>query len=666
MRKRFLALAALLCAAGLRAQNVGYVVDNGSSVVHVVDLRSRQVTARIPSGVEPSEMLVLPNNRLAFVSNSGSNDVAVLDLSNNVRLGTIPAGVSPGSLIASADGRFVYVANDGSDNVTIIDVAARRAVATIPVDATPVQVNLSPDGRFLYAVNQDETPGTISVIDTNRRQVVKTITVGQRPSQLAISPKQTVAYVVNSGGASLTLIDLARNDAILTIPVRNGPASVAFSTDGRFVYSINRDAASVTVIDSEQFHRIVTHIPVGTQPAAMVVTYDSKFGYVSNQGSNTVSVLDLATNTVEETIAVGRGPFSLALDPNEDFLYVTNLGAGTLSVIDVNTDRVAATIAVGAVPVQFQMLNAPTLLELAPNPSAAGSRLTLNGEGFLPTSTVRFVTTAPPRTSTAPVTFLDSQGLQVVGPSFPGASAVVSVANPDGNSSEEVIWRPGTAAPSISAGGVVEGAGFTRAPFPISGGAIVSVFGNFPGVVQQEAASFPLPSALGNAAVTFNGLRAPLLFTSTGQINLVAPIRLLALERVRVAITVSGQTSAAETTSVAASGPGIFLNAFLPAGPVRRGETVMMFVTGLGDTVPPPVDGEPAPSDVLSPTVASPLVTVGSAQTTVRFSGLAPGFSGLYQINFDVPAAAPTGAEVPVTVTAGGRLSNTVRLVVEP
>ena len=37
-------------------------------------------------------------------------------------------------------------------------------------------------------------------------------------------------------------------------------------------------------------------------------------------------------------------------------------------------DRVAATIPVGGAPVQFVQLNSPTLLEVAPNPSPAGSR----------------------------------------------------------------------------------------------------------------------------------------------------------------------------------------------------------------------------------------------------------------------------------------------------
>ncbi len=177
---------------------------------------------------------------------------------------------------------------------------------------------------------------------------------------------------------------------------------------------------------------------------------------------------------------------------------------------------------------------------------------------------------------------------------------------------------------------------------------------------------------LGNASVTFNGVRAPLIFVSGGQINLVAPIRLLALERARVAVTVAGQTSSVETVNVAPAAPGIFfdastgLGAVVPARAARPGETVSLFVTGLGDTTPPPIDGDAAPLDILSPSAATPRVTVGGVAADVRFSGLAPSFSGLYQINFDVPLSVSVGTEVPVTITVGERVSNTVRMAVAP
>jgi uncharacterized protein (TIGR03437 family) len=53
--------------------------------------------------------------------------------------------------------------------------------------------------------------------------------------------------------------------------------------------------------------------------------------------------------------------------------------------------------------------------------------------------------------------------------------------------------------------------------------------------------------------------------------------------------------------------------------------------------------GQLAPLGTLYNTTAQATVTVGSANASVGFSGLAPGFVGLYQINFTVPAGLAAG-----------------------
>lgn len=674
-----LLLSLAFCSTAILAQNVGYVVDNANGQVLALDLKAWTVKATISTGSEASEMLVLPNNQFAFVSDQGSQDVSLLDLRNNTRLATIATGQGPGSLISSLDGRFLYVANVTDNTLTVIDAVARSAVATIAVGTSPVQVNLSPDGRFAYTVNQDDD--TISVIDTNRNTVVNTLPVGHQPVQFAVLGDLNTAYVVNTGSNNLSVVDLTRNAVIGTpVAVGQGPAGVAISSDSRLLYVVNSGSNDISVVDTASNKQIST-IPVGAQPVAMVVTYDSLYGYVANQGSSTVSLVDLTTRSVDMDIVVGTSPSSLMLDPDENYLYVTNLGqagSGSVTVIDVNTDTVKKTIQSGGAPVQFTMLNAPTLLEIAPKPASQGSTITLNGESFLPSSVVRFTTTSPPRTvAVTPDLLLDSQGLRVTVPPFPGSSAIVDVLNPDGNSSEQIALTAGVSTVGITPGGVVEAAGFTVAPAPISGNTILAIFGSYPGMTDQQAPAyvFPLPVSLGNAQVTFNGVPAPLLATIAAsnypQINAIAPVRLAGSSSVRVAVTAGGQTSPVETVNVASSSPGIFVvqqdgmaaavhgappqtDRVTAANPAHRGETLVMFVTGLGNTTPPPMDGLPAPGDVLAWTTLPVGVSVGGVPSgDVSFSGLTPGTSGLYQINFVVPQLAPTGDNVPMVITAG-------------
>jgi uncharacterized protein (TIGR03437 family) len=675
------AMLLLLFPRFASAQNLGFVVDNSQGAVRILDLSQRSVMNTVLVGQHPAEMLILPNNQIAYVTCPDNNNVAIVDLQNQTLVDTIPTGQAPGSLIGSSDGRYVYVANEGSNDVTVLDAVDHLSLATIPVGASPLMVNLSPDGRFLYVVNHDADPtGTVSVIDTNRRQLVETLEVGLQPTQFAVAPDLKTAYVVNSGSNSVSIVDLTTNQVTEQIDVGSGPTGVTFSTGGQSLYVVNRDSNNITVINTGS-KTVVGQIPVGSQPTDLVLTFDSHFGFVSNQGSNNVTLLDLFTRTAELNIPTGVTPFDLALDSNEDFLYVTNLGSQSVTVIDVNTDKVVATVPLGGIPVQFTQYNAPTLLELAPNPATTGSTLILNGEGLLPSSTVQFVSTTPPRNVKVAPVWLDSQGLQVTIPSLPGAStAIVSVLHADGNSSEQLTLRFGSSISTISAGGVFEGAGFQPAPHPISGNSLVSVIGSFPGVAPAYASAIPLQTLLGNSRVTFNGTPAFLLFSSSGQINLITPLALFARSSVRVAVTAGTQTSPVETVEVAPAAPGIFKigatsfgvfvhgdrprNLVSPSDPAQRGELLILYATALGNTFPEALEGEPSQGDILSETLVPVTATIGGIAADVSFSGFAPGLHGLYQIKLEVPLDAPIGDDISVIVSVESTESNRVLLAV--
>jgi uncharacterized protein (TIGR03437 family) len=57
------------------------------------------------------------------------------------------------------------------------------------------------------------------------------------------------------------------------------------------------------------------------------------------------------------------------------------------------------------------------------------------------------------------------------------------------------------------------------------------------------------------------------------------------------------------------------------------------------------------------------VVTIGGTKAIVSFSGLAPGFVGLYQVNAEVPEGLTAGNQ-PVAVELAGVSSNSVLLPV--
>jgi uncharacterized protein (TIGR03437 family) len=247
--------------------------------------------------------------------------------------------------------------------------------------------------------------------------------------------------------------------------------------------------------------------------------------------------------------------------------------------------------------------------------------------------------------------------------------------------------------PTFSSAGITNGASFLSGGTP--GGAIATIFGlnlsNVDGIVEAE--STPLPTKLGETTVRIGGILAPLFavvrVNGQEQINLQIPFALLqaaalsprpaqAQQFVEVVVTSNGVSNAPVLMQLAPAQPGIFLvdgvngaiqdinNQLVSAqNPVARGRAVVIFSTGLGPVENPPAAGEPASLTTLSPTTpAFASATVGGTPAVVLFSGLAPGFVGLYQVNLVVPQI-PAAGSVDLVVTMNGVASNTAKMVVQ-
>jgi uncharacterized protein (TIGR03437 family) len=102
-----------------------------------------------------------------------------------------------------------------------------------------------------------------------------------------------------------------------------------------------------------------------------------------------------------------------------------------------------------------------------------------------------------------------------------------------------------------------------------------------------------------------------------------------------------------------------------PGTPAAAGDVLALFCTGLGavdQTVP---DGAAAPASPLANTVTTPTVTIGGKNAQVSFSGLAPGFVGLYQIDVTVPSGVAPGNQVPVLISIAGETGPAATIAVK-
>lgn len=184
------------------------------------------------------------------------------------------------------------------------------------------------------------------------------------------------------------------------------------------------------------------------------------------------------------------------------------------------------------------------------------------------------------------------------------------------------------------------------------------------------------PTTLDGTKVSIAGQSAVLSYISPSQVNAQVPLT-VAPGAQNITVTSPSGTSPAFGMTLNAAQPGLCQGVFvagnayvaavvngtstyvLPASapvsgisfrPARPGETINFFGNGFGPVNPSPAQGQlvSQPDQLATPL----LVFFGQTQATVTYSGYAPGFIGLYQINVVVPDV-PDSDLVPVTFALG-------------
>jgi len=194
----------------------------------------------------------------------------------------------------------------------------------------------------------------------------------------------------------------------------------------------------------------------------------------------------------------------------------------------------------------------------------------------------------------------------------------------------------------------------------VAPGSLVSIYGSDLAASTQSAGAPPLPLTLSGASVIIGGQAAPLLYVSPKQINAQVPFGLAgpvtmevrrndgSVDRQTVTISCRAAFLLRENAS-RQSAPLLFqgsdLRPVTADDPLRAGETLTVFATGLGELNPSTVAGS-LPSTPL-PQLKSPIyfgIQRYSPQWLVPvWAGADSGQIGLYRIDMEIPNALPAG-----------------------
>lgn len=223
-------------------------------------------------------------------------------------------------------------------------------------------------------------------------------------------------------------------------------------------------------------------------------------------------------------------------------------------------------------------------------------------------------------------------------------------------------------APFYSGSSIVNAA--DNQPGPLAPNAIATIYGT--GLAYATKAISPqdihgglLPTVLPGTGVRVlvNKLPANIYFVSPTQINFLVPSSLLP-GPAEVQVILDNLAGPPAAIDIAASAPALFqLDQQTPIAtrvdgsvitrdnPAQSGDSVILYATGLGQTVPPVAYGQ-------VPVTAAPIKQLGDLKvllaglaidaSQITYAGVSPGFGGLYQINIKLPDSLASNPEVRV------------------
>ncbi len=680
-------LSADICNRGVQTAQVQITNSGGGSLTY-------SANATAPTGAPPGT-----TSPTAILSSNSGIAPASLTITMDPR--SANTTITPSTVVSNVtllSSQAVNIEPTITVNLNFRDV---DQIGTIVARAgTFTDILADPARPRVYLL--DSLNNQVQIFDTSQQAFLPPIDVGASPRSMALAGSNTLV-VANSASENISVVDLNALQQIQLIPL--GPFSLIASPLFPNIIAATNNAILFTTIPLAANGAT----PGNASPGVWQVNLASNTAY-PRQNLGTLNSVAQANTTDSRAMVVAAGNGSGAI-------IATTLNGGTLILYDPSTDTFplvktglfaalrgsASSAPDGSYYVVDNSVYNNTLAligTIAANPAGTvtqGSTGTATNQVFR----VRTGATTPgadtreflERLSTSSLTANQSSAMvesMINSPYAPNGTTqalprAITFDSPTGNAymlttsgmSIMSLTVASGAVPSFTANGVVNGASFAPQN-SVAPGSLISIFGSNLGATGS-ASTTPLPLSIGGACVTVNNTSIPLLYVSPTQINAQLPFA-VAPGNATVAIRNrnTGKVSNGVTVRVVQSTPAIFTavdnigetvaaifhasnnTLVTPANQATRDEVLTMYLTGLGAVTPSVTTGAATPLAPLSETPAKPQVCIGQfsngtleSDYVVSFSGLAPGFVGLYQINFTVPGDRVQSQAAPVVVTLG-------------
>ncbi len=391
----------------------------------------------IPLDGIPVCLAINPQTNQALVVSIWPKKVNVVDLNSQTIQAVVPIGNLPTGLVINATLNLAVVANSLGSTLSVINLNTNKVQRTVKVGFGPYSVAVYDGGTagpHLALVTHFLT-NTVSVVDLAQMQEIRTVRVGNGPKDIAVDPLLKLALVANELDHNLSVIDLNTFLETRKVPVGHFPRAIGINPETHLVAVANLWESFISVVDLNNWNTV--SIATDRYPLDVAMNPLDNSVLVICSSTQTLHHIELDTNTLIKKYPLKKQSRGVAVNP------FTNIAA----VVDDQTDSLTL----------IQLPNpVPEILSISPNSiprGSLGTKLTIEGSGFIKTSTISF---QPSINTTLPVTFVDNHHLEVNLPStlFNQAGTFQITVNnpaPEGGSSNTLVLAVINPVPAITA-----------------------------------------------------------------------------------------------------------------------------------------------------------------------------------------------------------------------
>ena len=552
-----------------------------------------------------------------------------------------------GDILADPAHDRYFVLRQDKYQVLVFDAATNKQIASLRAPTTPTQLAITADSKWLLIGSNDAQHIVVYDLDTLKEDLPIIMPGGHYPRSIAVSGRSILAASRVAGPKhKISKVDILTRRA------------TELATLGVWENNVNIDTVLVATPNGSAI--------MGMMPDGNVLLYDANADTftISRKNGSTLSGGYAASNYGQ--FVVGNALMNSSLVP-----ATTPLGAASSS---------GAGISAGFVFVD-QLGYRTSSVDAGGTGVIEKVDLTL-GTSFKPTRTVEsplFVPGPASTTTTVPTITPPVVNNLVYATAFSRTlTALVNRAellslSQSGFTIIPLTYDAAVPIPRITR--IVNAADQTK---PVAPGGLISVQGTNLSLLNVATQEIPIPTALGESCLAVNGTAIPLVLVSSTQINAQLPFNVDGNSQ--VVLRTPGGISDNLNITILPNAPSVFRTAAIggdsptilradnnelvsDSNPVRAGDGLVIYATGLGRTSPAVETGEAAPSEPLALANTQPDVSLDGAVMAVDYAGLTPGGVGVYQINVRVPGGVKAGSNVPLTIRQGG-MQTTVTLQV--